>query len=245
MKTQMTDWQAMERRTSRRAYTGLLDVAQQRELEEVIATVNLESGLSFRFLKDGSEAFGGVTNSYGMFSGVRSLILAAGPARGADLKEKVGYHGEQLVLQATKMGLGTCWVGGTFDRKCLATEVPAGQELVAVITVGRVKEDQGLLEKAVGRLTNGKGKHWQQLCETREAPPEWFIQGVKAALLAPSGMNNQPVRFTWKDSGAGAVLADESGFHLVDLGIAKLHFELAADGRFAPGNPAAFARRED
>lgn len=39
----------------------------------------------------------------------------------AFLKEKVGYYGEQLILKVTELGLGSCWVGGTFDRplRCL------------------------------------------------------------------------------------------------------------------------------
>lgn len=52
-----------------------------------------------------------------MFSGVNSYFAMAGRRADLCLREKVGYWGEKLVLEATRLGLGTCWVGGTFDRR--------------------------------------------------------------------------------------------------------------------------------
>lgn len=240
----MTDLQAIEARASRRAYSGALTTSQMRELENYAAHQNLESGLSIKIMHDGSAAFNGITKSYGMFTGVHSLILLSGNRAQPNLRELCGYSGQRLVLHATKMGLGTCWVGGTFDRKYVASTLPESRELVAVITVGLVKGSKGVVEKAVGRIAAGRHKPESALYRADATPPEWFLQGVHMAAQAPSALNRQPVVFTLASGVATAGVETEDGFNLVDLGIAKLHFELGAHGHFELGNGGAFTPEE-
>lgn len=62
---------------------------------------------------------------------------------------------------------------------------------------------------------------------TKGNVPEWFTKGIKAALLAPTAMNQQKYKFTLN----GDHVAAESGkgfYTRIDLGIAKYHFELGA-----------------
>lgn len=236
----MTDLEAIRARSSRRAYSGSLSHRQKLELEQLMAREKLHSGLYLRLLEDGATAFGGITKSYGMFTGVRSLILLAGHRHQPNLMELCGYHGQRVVLGAVKMGLGTCWVGGTFDKKRVAQDLPDGLELVAVITVGPVKENRGFMEKAVSGIAKRRGKTAAEVYTADETPPDWFLNGVNAALLAPSAVNRQPVRFTYNGGTACAGVQSEDGLNLVDLGIAKCHFEAAAGGRFQTGNWAPF-----
>ena len=112
----MEQKQAIEQRISRRSFLQT-PIEQQilRQLLEAIEEVNETSGLTVSYLEDGSDAFAGF-KSYGMFDGVRAMLVLKGNRELAFLKEKVGYYGEQLILKATELGLGSCWVGGTFDR---------------------------------------------------------------------------------------------------------------------------------
>lgn len=238
----MTDLEAMKSRVSRRSYSGRMDIAQQRKAQEWAARANLDSGLSIVFLEDGTAAFNGITNSYGMFSGVHSLFVLAGHPHDVNLQEKAGHAGEQLVLDATKHGLGTCWVGGTFSRARIQAGLPEGVQLVAVITVGPVKDNKSLVEKAVSRLAKERSKQAEDMRRFDELPPPWFDAGVQAAALAPSAMNRQPVVFEYRHGQATAGVPGEEGHNLVDLGIAKLHFELAAGGRFELGNGGVFTK---
>lgn len=241
----MSRLEAMRRRTSRRQYTAPPSHAEMDELRHAVATANLKSGLDIRLVEDGSEAFDGITKSYGLFSGVHTIILLAGPARDENLKEKAGYYGEEIVLRAVELGLGVCWVGGTFDRKTLAATLPPGAQLVAVVTVGRVKPEKGFVEKAVRRVTGAGNKRAKDLYMTEteeETLPEWFLAGVDAAALAPSAMNRRPVRFGLKNGVVKAAVPEAAGLNMVDLGIAKLHFEIGAGGKFALGNGAALKR---
>ena len=56
---------------------------------------------------------------------------------------------------------------------------------------------------------------------------DWFAKGVDAALLAPTAMNQQKFRFEKK--GDKVMATAGTGFYSkIDLGIAKLHFEIGA-----------------
>lgn len=53
------------------------------------------------------------------------------------LHEDIGLAGSQMMLQATAMGLGTCWVGG-LDRDAIGQilKVPSHIEVVGLLTLG-------------------------------------------------------------------------------------------------------------
>ena len=134
----MTDLEAIERRVSRRAYLPEpLEPEQVQALELLARQCSRDAELNIRLVQDDPAAFRSLRRSYGMFSGVRHYFAMAGSSADLCLNEKVGYYGEKLVLEATKLGLGTCWVGGTFDRKRCAVQPAAGEELVCLIVAGK------------------------------------------------------------------------------------------------------------
>ena len=72
---------AIEQRTSRRSFRNTPIAAEKLELlKEQIALANEQSGLTIQYLEDGSSAFEGV-KSYGMFHGVRSMLVLKGDRR--------------------------------------------------------------------------------------------------------------------------------------------------------------------
>ena len=65
--------------------------------------------------------------------------------------------------------------------------------------------------------------------------PEWFLSGVEAVLLAPTAVNQQKfyIKYLGQDETGKAIVSIDKGFSLVgytkmDMGIAKLHFELGS-----------------
>ena len=75
--------------------------------------------------------------------------------------------------------------------------------------------------------TDHRGKTAEQVMRTAENPPQWFQNGINAALLAPTAMNQQ--KFTFSLDGKKVTAKAGTGFYTkVDLGIAKAHFELGA-----------------
>lgn len=56
-------------------------------------------------------------------------------------------------------------------------------------------------------------------------------------------MNAQPVKFIYKDNKVTAKVPEKINMQLVDLGIAKLHFELGAGGgKWEFGNGGTFCK---
>ena len=214
---QMDLMEAMRARHSVRQYTDRPiadDVAQA--LEKEIRQCNKEGGLHFQLVQNEPKAFDGFMAHYGKFSGVRNYIALIGP-KGPDLDEKCGYYGERLVLLAQQMGLNTCWVALTYSKVKTAFTILEGEKLCVVIALG-YGQTQG---------TAHTSKTVEQVSRVAGAMPAWFENGVKAALLAPTAMNQQKFTFTLK----GDKVRAEAGlgfYAKVDLGIVKYHFELGA-----------------
>ena len=104
----MTLQEAIEARHSIRAYKNV-PLAEEvvKALEEKIAVLNRESKLHIQLIQNEPKAFLGTMAKYGKFRNVGNYIVMAGE-KADDLDERVGYYGEQLVLQAQILGLNTC-----------------------------------------------------------------------------------------------------------------------------------------
>lgn len=236
----MTDLEAIEIRKSRRGYLDTpIKPKSMEKLKSILEDCNQKSGLSLQWIEDGREAFSGFSIGYGMFSGVRSYFALVGKNSDAYRNEKIGYYGEILVLEATKLGLGTCWVGGTFRKSHCPCVIGPDETLVGVITVGNVAEKEGLKERTIYRLAHRGTKTLEQLYTSDQPVPDWFISGMQSVQKAPSAVNRQPVHFLNQNGVITAAVHNASQLQLIDLGIAKLHFELGAGkGKFELGNEA-------
>lgn len=228
----MTLLNAISIRTSLRRYLpDPIPSHQRRQLEKTIHQCNRTSGLHIQLICDRPDPFRSLSKSYGMLTGVRNYLVFAGPAGDPDLQEKCGYYGELVVLTAAAMGLGTCWVGGTFDKKACLCHLEQGEELVCVAAIGFAPEDRSGRERLIRRVARRSSKSVAELASGLSHAPSWFMSGMAAVQQAPSAMNRQGYRFVKKrDNSVTAHLTESSAFSLVDLGIAKLHFEIGAHG---------------
>lgn len=224
----MTLYEAMLARRSLRSYLPEpISTQQRRQLGKAIDLANRRSGLRIRLLCDLNVP---VSAGYGLLTGVRNYLVLAGPEDMADLEEKCGYYGEQLVLTAVSMGLGTCWLGATFDKKLCSQVLTPGEKLVCAVAVGHVPQSPTGREKLIYMVAHRKTKTVQELSNCPAAAPAWFTAGVEAVQLAPSAMNRQGVCFDYTTEEVLGRVVEKSPFALVDLGIAKYHFELGAHG---------------
>lgn len=232
---------AIEMRCSRRTYIDKpIDNEKVRILEKLIGEVNKEGNLHLQLVLNDGKAFQGIRKSYGLFTGVQNYIALVGK-EDEFFREKIGYYGERLVLEATRLGLGTCWVGASFDKKSCNCNVEEGEILVAVIAIGNIPAEHTLKEKIIAKMARGKSKAVNEMYESDEVIPDWFKAGMEAVQKAPSAMNKQPAKFYYKNSIATASVEDIKDYKGIDLGIAKLHFEIGAKGgKWQWGNGAAF-----
>jgi hypothetical protein len=240
----MTNLEAIDLRQSRRGYQGTpIAVGSVNTIKAAVEQYNKISGLSIQWIEDGRAAFQGFSLGYGMFSGVRSYLAIVGKNSDIHLKEKAGYYGELLVLEATKQGLGTCWVGGTFRRNHCPCSVRDDETLVSLITVGNVAEKKSFRENAIYKLAHRGTKSLEELYSSDTQVPDWFLSGIKAVQKAPSAINQQPVHFEYLSGVITAEVKHSDNHQPIDLGIAKLHFEIGAgSGKFELGNKGKFIR---
>lgn len=213
----MTLEQAIHARHSVRSYNDTPITGQTKaELEQFIVQCNAESGLHMQLVADEPNAFDSFMAHYGKFSGVKNYIALIGP-KGPQLDETCGYYGEKVVLKAQQLGLNTCWVAMTYKKIKTAFKVNDGEKLCLVIAIG-YGATQGVEHKS---------KRPAQVVQAEGRVPEWFERGVKAALLAPTAMNQQ--KFTFALNGSTVTAKAGAGFYTkIDLGIAKCHFEIGA-----------------
>ena len=213
----MNELEAIQARHSVRSYEPRpLGRAEKAALQERIAQLNAASGLHIQLVCDEPRAFDGFLAHYGKFSGVTNYLALVG-RKGADLDEKCGYYGEQLVLLAQQLGLNTCWVALTYSKVKEAYEQGPDEKLPVVIALG-YGTTQG---------TAHKSRPASAVSTADEEGCAWFEAGVEAALLAPTAMNQQ--KFTFSKQGSTVSAKAGLGFYAkLDLGIVKLHFELGA-----------------
>lgn len=243
----MTAANAIEIRCSRRKYDGTPIAASPiSEINSLIRQCVEKEGLNIQLVLDNGAAFNSFTKSYGMFSGVTNYIGLIADKKVENCAEKLGYYGELIVLHATNLGLGTCWVGGTFDRSLCPFELSPDENIVCVIVIGNAPADLSVKEKLIHRIIHRKAKAAEQMFKADGQVPEWFMAGVRAVQKAPSAVNRQPVIFTYSpenDKVTAFVENINDDGYAIDLGIAKLHFRIGAGGgTWDFGNHGSFAR---
>ena len=95
--------------------------------------------------------------------------------------------------------------------------IAKGEKLCCVISLGYGKTHG----------TPHKSKSPEEVAVIKDDTPEWFINGVNAALLAPTAMNQQKFGFML-DGDKVLAKAGKGILSDMDLGIVKYHFEIGS-----------------
>ena len=208
---------AMRERHSVRAYLDRpIESETQMQLQAFIDELREKSGLNIQMVLDEPTAFSGTLAHYGSFKNCKNYFVICSE-NGRD--EEIGYFGEMLVLRAQQLGLNTCWVALTYNKRRVKVKCAKGEKIQIVIAVGYGEH----------RGAPHKNKAIESQCSyPGDEMPAWFASAMKAARMAPTAVNQQKFHFT---------LLDEHHVHAkhmlgpcakMDLGIVKYHFELGA-----------------
>lgn len=199
--------------------------------------------------EDGSALRG--LGTYGFIDKATGFIVGA-VERGVGDLEDYGWLMERAVLRATDLGLGTCWLGGSFTKSRFARKAALGRGEVmpAVAAVGYAVDD-GYSRDRVRRMAGSnfrlpaQGLFFDGVFGAPLAPAD---AGALAGALelvrwAPSASNRQPWRIVRTPSGWHFFLERTRGYgkgsllftllriddlQRVDIGIAMCHFDLGA-----------------
>jgi nitroreductase len=202
-------------------------------------------------------AASGKIGTYGLIAQAPAFIVGA-VAKGPGAMEDFGYALEGAVLRATELDLGSCWIGGLFDRGAAARALGLAEEelIPSVIAVGHAATGRSFAERLTRRAAGaGTRRDARELFFEGDftrplAVPEgdpWF-KVLEAVRLGPSASNKQPWRIL------RSAQAGKQAFHLfldedrlynsalgavriqnIDMGIAMRHFEAAAKALRLPG----------
>jgi nitroreductase len=244
----------MKKRYSCRSYTGEpLSTSDKKRLAEIIN----QSGIgpfgnrsAFKLITSepgDSESLKGL-GTYGFIKKPAGFIIGSVNESPMYL-EDFGYCMEKIILLATEMELGTCWLGGTFKKSRFAEKagIAENMEIPAVTATGYIAEKMTLTEKLIrAGAGSDKRKNVHELFfshELKELDRAFYSSPYGTVLemvrVAPSGSNRQAWRIVRGRSGKDFHLFMErtkklsirfvkSDTHRIDMGIAMCHFELAA-----------------
>lgn len=181
--------------------------------------------------------------TYGVINGTNTFI--AGIIKRDGHEVELGYQLEKFVIYATSLGLGTCWLGGTYNRKDFENHLSLedNESLVILIAIGYKKDKQSFIDSAVRLVAkSNQRKRWEELFfnESIDTPLNKELIGdystaLEMVRIAPSASNKQPWRIVKRDKYFDIYLCRTQGYGIMgydiqlnDIGIAKYHFECVA-----------------
>ncbi|HPQ43809.1 MAG TPA: nitroreductase family protein [Syntrophales bacterium] len=188
--------------------------------------------------------------TYGFIKGATGFIIGA-VERGEKDMEDYGYLLERIILLATDIDLGTCWLGGTFSKSNFSQKISLKESevLPAAAAVGYVPDKPRWFDSFIRRRAGSDNrlpwtelffdKTFQNPLSTKTVGP--FAAPLEMVRLGPSASNKQPWRiirdgtrwhfYLQRTIGYGErnmSLFKLADLQRVDMGIAMCHFELTA-----------------
>nr|MDO8110523.1 nitroreductase family protein [Candidatus Sigynarchaeota archaeon] len=178
--------------------------------------------------------------TYGFIAGARDFIAGIVKRGDARAVEHLGYVLETVILHATDIGLGTCWLGGSFNKTGFAEQAKLGSDesMPAVTPIGYHPVDRRFLEGIMRTVVKANTrKPWASLffdgtftAPLSEERAGVFKDALEGVRLGPSATNTQPWRVV-KDKDVDAFhFYSAGGWHL-DRGIAICHFDLVSKAK--------------
>jgi len=246
----MSILETITHRESSRTYDGRPLVKQDIQKLQTFIKEGIEfrgAPIAFKMLSTSDNQSESIKNlsAYGMIKGAKNYI--AGIAKKDTSLVDFGYAMEQIVLYADSIGLGTCWLGGTFKKKAVARllRIKNDEWIPAMMPVGYA----AARPSARARLTRLTIK-----ADSRKPFESLFFNGknglpltistsgglaevLEAVRMAPSASNKQPWRLVLNSLGQMEFYlcktpgySDKLGYdiQMADMGIAMWHFMAAA-----------------
>jgi nitroreductase len=183
--------------------------------------------------------------TYGFISGARYFIAAGINIEKPYILEDYGFLMEKIILHMTGLGLGTCWLGGTFKRSEYSVILGNNKQLTvpAISPVGFPRKKKSIRDNLIrlGAKSNSR-KPWNELFfndsfdnPLSKADADSYTTPLEMLRRAPSASNKQPWRILKTEKAFHFFLCETPGYdkmikavklQRIDMGIAMLHFEV-------------------
>lgn len=154
-----------------------------------------------------------------------------------------GYIFEYIILELTKMELGTCWMGGTFSRKGYQKILKDDEIIPAITPVGHIASRKTLIERVfrTGANSDNRLDYSELFMRYDNDEPLIFdnsnsiLSSLELVRLGPSASNKQPWRILVDNNDVHfyikrtpKYIGNRLGYDIqaLDIGIALSHFEV-------------------
>lgn len=247
---------AVKKRYSVRNYQEKdIEVSKKKDIESFINSITnpLGSKVHFHYLDSKNIANKEKLGTYGVIKGATEYIgttIHLGPMA----LEAVGYELETVILYLAHLGIGTCWLGGTFDREAFADamNIQEGEIFPIITPYGYAAPTKHEREIEMRKIVEADHrKEWDQLFFKNDfhSPLTKEDAGVlyfplEMVRLGPSASNKQPWRILVIDNVCHFYEYREPGYsdrfpydiQRIDIGIAAAHFDLSVKEKQIKGH---------
>ncbi len=236
--------EAIEKRVSVRSYLKQpLSVEDMAKVTEILEFVSEKKGpFSHKvrfFFVDNENKNGKKIGTYGFIKNPPTFIGGV-VENSVEGMVDFGFLFEEVILRLTNEGLGTVWLGGTFDRNDFDVEVKDNEVIACVSPVGYIAS-KSLREKVIrGFSRANQRKPFDELFFLgsdlfpfpKDHPYRKYLEAVQ---VAPSASNKQPWRIILDNDAFHLYLKRTKGYgnklkmdiQAIDMGIALSHLYLS------------------
>lgn len=226
-------YNAITLRHSQRKYSGQIpSKSVTSSIENVCTEFTPFPGVRSVLVKEpANDVFKGAVGQYFLkVTKAPYYIAFIGDMTETNVQASVGYTGEGVILEATRLGLNTCWVGGFYKREAVLKQIDLkdNEKVLAITPIGYSEAEKDRVGKSTKKY---RRKAINKLILSKEGNiGSWLNSTLEAARIAPSAANRQPWRFTiTEDAITVSVNNHREDFSVsrhLDCGIAMLHLEI-------------------
>lgn len=244
------------RKSTRTFLNKIISEETKEKIESYIKTLTNPFGetISYEIIDNINKNTNEKLGTYGVIKNPSNFIIAKIDSYDNHSLEALGYEMEELILYLTEIGIGSCWLGGTFKRDQFANAVnlKEGEIIPVIVPIGYIAEKKTITDKVMRRMSKGDfRKEWKDLFFKEDFNTSLSIQEaggygdvLEMVRLGPSASNKQP----WR------IIQDNENYHFyeyvtpgyskvfpydiqrIDIGIAAAHFSLTAKEKSIVGS---------
>lgn len=193
-------------------------------------------------LNDENETNGKKVGTYGLLKNIPAYIGGICENESESIID-FGFVFELVILELTKLGYSTCWLGGTFKRKDYRKKLEDNQIIPAISPVGFRAEKRTIIDRALRTTAQSFNRldekilflNYEDGLSLSIEDESMIKQCLQLVRKAPSASNKQPWRlfvegdkvhfFIKRNNGYAKVLNYD--IQMLDMGIALSHYDVA------------------
>lgn len=204
------------------------------EIERYIYDLDNPFNVKIRIRLIKKEKYDGVVRlgTYGVINGASYYLIGVCENKEFAL-EALGYTFEKAILYCTSLGLGTVWLGGTFNKNSFEKTINLREdEILPVISpIGYKGNEKSFLGSLIKEHRNNRKEFSELFFENDfenklNNTNDEYCEALEMVRLAPSSVNSQPWRIVKDGLNFHIFNSGKRKMNRIDIGIALCHIDL-------------------